>query len=64
MNKEVKRKKLEQLQRKVLAEREKPSGSGMILAAIAETLELILEQQNEHHSYDELILEREHELEL
>jgi hypothetical protein len=61
----LKRKKLEQLQKKALAERDKQSqGGGLILACIADTLELIIDHYKEHEQEYELIPERENEHEI
>lgn len=70
----LKRKKLEQLQKKALLEHEKQSlGSGVILETITETLEMIIALRNEQRAeqqyagiqlYDELDLERDYEYEI
>ena len=61
----LKRKKLEQIRKKALAERDKQSGGGgLILATITETLQMIIEERNKRKKYYELVLEREYENEL
>ena len=61
----LKRKKLEQLQKKALVEWESQSnGSGLILATIADTLDLILEHLKEQHTADYYADEQDNQFEI